>query len=236
MIFAQILAGGKGTRFGKTKLPKQFIKLGTKPIIIHTTDQFLLNPQIDHIIISVGKEWINHTENLIKKYYPNETKRISVVEGGETRNLTILKGCQFIKDKTKKKSLIITHDAVRPFITQRIIDDNIKAGMNTTCVDTVIPATDTIVHSINGKEINNIPIRNQYFLGQTPQTFQVDDFITLYNSLSKDEKETLTDACKIFIIKNKKVELVQGDIYNLKITHLEDLEIAKAILIKDSND
>ena len=236
MVFGQILAGGSGTRFGKTKLPKQFLKLGEKPIIVHTIDQFLQNPKIDKILVTVNKKWMNHTEDLIKKFYPKDINKIIVIEGGKTRNETILNGCLYAKENDSEKALVVTHDAVRPFITQRIIDDNIEAGMRANAIDTVIPSADTIVHSIDGKEITEIPVRGEYFLGQTPQTFKAGNFIDLYNSLTEKEKDILTDACKIFVIKGKTVKLVKGEIYNMKITHLEDLEIAKAILKKEEND
>lgn len=237
MVYGAILAGGKGTRMGVTNMPKQFLMLGKKPIIIHTLEQFLINPKIDFTLVLVPKEWLSHTKDIVKKYITDNSK-IQVIEGGETRNETILRGCQYVKENSKDKSnnLIVTHDAVRPFISQRIIDENIEQGLKNDAVDTVIPSADTIVESKDGKYISNIPVRSEYFLGQTPQTFSVDGFMDLYNGLTEEEKEILTDACKIFVIRGKKVGLVQGEIYNMKITKIEDLEIAKAILTKENHD
>lgn len=237
MIYGAILAGGKGTRMGVTNMPKQFLMLGKKPIIIHTLEQFLINPKIDLVLVLVPKEWLSHTKDIVKKYI-KENSKIEVIEGGESRNETILRGCQYAKEHSKDKSdnLIVTHDAVRPFISQRILDENIEQGLKNDAVDTVIPSADTIVESKDGQYISNIPVRSEYFLGQTPQTFSVDGFIELYNGLTDEEKEILTDACKIFVIRGKKVGLVQGEIYNMKITKIEDLEIAKAILTKENHD
>ena len=128
MIYAEILAGGTGKRFGNNDLPKQYNMLGSKPIIIHTIEQFVLNPKIDKIVVCTPKEWITYTEDLINKYIKGNNS-IEVTEGGSTRNETIINGCKYIEKKygLTDKDVIITHDAVRPFISQRIIEDNIKA-------------------------------------------------------------------------------------------------------------
>lgn len=229
MIYAEILAGGKGTRMGKTERPKQFLMLKNKPILIHTLEQFLKCENINKVLVCCPNEWVSYTEDLIKEYLPDSN--IDIVVGGSTRNETIMNGCKFIKEKYGLTSddKIITHDAVRPFVTERIINDNIKALEEAIAVDTVIPATDTIVESIDGKEISNIPNRAFMYQGQTPQSFNMEKLIDLYNSLTKEEKDILTDACKIFSIKGYKVSIVNGESYNIKITNITDLKIADAL-------
>ena len=127
----------------------------------------------------------------------------------------------------------MTHDSVRPFITLRMIQDNIALAQKHDAVDTVVEAVDTIVESTNGKFITDIPNRAHLYQGQTPQTFRCKDFIDLYGSLSAEEKEILTDACKIFVIKGKDVALAKGEYSNLKITTVTDLKIAKSMIEKD---
>lgn len=231
MTFAVILAGGKGTRMGNSEMPKQFLLLGDKPIMIHTIEQFLLNQQIDKIIVCSPKEWIPYTNDILKKYLFNNDK-VSVTQGGSTRNETILNGCMHIREKfgASSEHIIITHDAVRPFITQRIINENIEALKKYEVCDTVIGAIDTIIVSKDGEKIDEIPDRNFMFQGQTPQSFGLEAFIDNYNSLTDKEKEILTDACKIFIMKGKEVGCVKGDESNIKITNLYDLKIANAIV------
>lgn len=97
-------------------------------------------------------------------------------------------------------------------------------------IDTVISATDTIVQAEDGKFISDIPVRNQMYQGQTPQTFKVEEFIEVYNSLTEDEKNILTDATKVFVIRNKQVALVKGELYNIKITTKYDLKMANLML------
>ena len=236
MVYAAILAGGKGTRMGNTDLPKQFLMLGEKPIIIHTIEQFLLVSEIDKIIVCCPKAWIAHMEDLLKKYIP-ESMDVSVVEGGETRNETIINGCKFIEEKfgLKDEDVIITHDAVRPFVSTKLIKDNIVAIKSVDAVDTVIEAVDTIVESEDGDLVKNIPDRKMMYQGQTPQTFKIKKLMKLYKDLSKEEKEILTDACKIFVLKGSKVKMVNGDEFNMKITKLHDLKVARAILLERGN-
>ena len=233
MIYGEILAGGSGTRMGNTEMPKQFLMLGDRPIIIHTIEQFLINQSFSKIIVCCPKEWVSYTEDLLEKYNI-DTNRVDIAVGGSTRNETIMNGCKLIEEKygLTDKDIIVTHDAVRPFVNQRILDDNIKLAKKYAAIDTVVSATDTIVYSKDGKIISDIPNRKECFQGQTPQTFNIKKLIALFNSLTVKEKEILTDGCKIFSLKGESVGLVDGEVYNTKLTSLFDLKIAKAILME----
>ena len=231
MIFAAILAGGIGSRMGGTDTPKQFLALGNKPVIIHTIEKIVKNDDVEDIIVLTPKNIINHTNHLIEKYIPNNDN-IVVIEGGETRNGTILNSISYIEESygIDEESIIITHDSVRPFLTHRIIEDNIEAAKKYGACDTVIPATDTIVESINAKTIESIPVRDYYYQGQTPQSFNIKKLFNLITSLTEEESNILTDACKIFILKDEDVHLVDGEVTNIKITYPYDLKLANTIL------
>lgn len=239
MIYAEILAGGKGTRMGNTEMPKQFLKVGGKPIIIHTLEIFLLNSRFEKIIITTPSQWIQHTNDLINKYIPQDLmKKIKVCEGGTDRNESIMSGIRFIEKEygINDEDVIVTHDAVRPFLNHRMINENIDMAIEYGACDTVVPAFDTIVESKDGECISDIPRRDFMYQGQTPQSFNIRELVDLYNSLSKEEKEILTDAAKIFVVKGKKVKLVQGEVYNMKITTPYDLKLANALLRDELND
>ena len=232
MIYGGILAGGKGTRMGRTELPKQFLTIGSKPIMIHTIEQFLISNKVDKVIVATPENWKTYTEDIIEKYYPSND-RIDIIIGGTTRNETIINICKHIKEiSSDDENIVITHDAVRPFITQRIINDNIEALLDKEidAVDTVMPAFDTIVESTNNDIITNIPIRDYMYQGQTPQTFRVNELMETYSSLTEEEKDILTDATKIYVLRNKKVKLVMGETYNMKVTTQYDLKLANAIV------
>jgi 2-C-methyl-D-erythritol 4-phosphate cytidylyltransferase len=234
MVIGAIFAGGIGARMGNFDTPKQYLKLGTKPIIIHTIEKFFINPDIDEIIVLCPKSWIGHTRNLIEKSL-GKTGKVTVIEGGNTRNDTLNNALDYI-DKNfglDDETIIVTHDAVRPFVTHRIISDNIKAAKKYGACDTVVPATDTIVESLDGKLISSIPDRKVLYQGQTPQSFKAKLLKEACESLTEDEKRVLTDACKIFTIKNLPVKLVDGEVFNIKITYPYDLKVAQVMLEGD---
>lgn len=230
--YALILAGGIGQRMGNIEKPKQFIELKGKPILIHTIEKFYLNPAFQRILVLTPKQWMNHTENLLKKYIPDGGEKLVVLEGGATRNDTLMNGISYIEqgEGMDEETIVVTHDAVRPFVTARIIEDNIQAAKETGACDTVIPATDTIVTSKDGDIITEIPNRSMMYQGQTPQSFKARMLKELYLSLSEEEKQILTDAAKICVIKGKSVKLVDGEVYNIKITYPYDVDVAKSLL------
>ncbi len=232
MIFGAILAGGVGSRMHISDMPKQFLSLGNKPIIIHTLEKFLLCERIDEIYIGVHASWLAHMEDLIDRYIHLKKDRIHVVAGGSDRNSTIMNIVAAIETDHGESDdhYIITHDSVRPFVTDRILNDNVESVLKYKATDTVTEAVDTIVVSEDGKVISDIPDRRKMYQGQTPQSFQISLLKRLYGELSEDEKNILTDACKICVVRNVPVHLVAGEVSNLKITTVSDYNIAQAMV------
>ena len=232
MIFAAILAGGVGSRMNISDMPKQFLDLNGKPIIIHTLDKFLLSDKIDEIYIGVHPSWLLHMEDLIHQYVKIKEDKIHVVPGGADRNTTIMNVIEKIESDFGESDdhYIITHDSVRPFVTARIIEENIEMVQKYKACDTATGAIDTIVTSMDGKVISQIPERKYLYQGQTPQSFQMSLLKRLYHDLSEDEKEMLTDACKSCTVRDVRVHLVEGEVSNLKITTVSDYKIAKAMV------
>ena len=230
MIFGAILAGGTGTRMGIDK-PKQFLMLGNKPIIIHTIEKFLLCDRIDEVYVGVHPDWVGYTEDLIQKYVHTD-KSVVLVPGGKDRNGTIFNIVDKIEEKygESDEHVIVTHDSVRPFVTLRILNENIDAALECGACDTVIGAVDTIVVSEDGGVISEIPNRVKMFQGQTPQSFNMSMLKKLYHELSEEEKAVLTDACKICVVRNVPVRLVRGEVSNMKITTIDDMKMAQAML------
>lgn len=233
MVYGVILAGGIGSRMGSAEKPKQFLNIGQKPIIVHTVEKFVLCKEFEQILILCPKQWVEHTKSLVKKYVEDE--RIAVLEGGSVRNETIMNAIAHIESEgnLNDDTIIVTHDAVRPFVTHRMIEENIESAKKYGACDTVIPATDTIVESLDGEFISNIPDRSKLYQGQTPQSFNASKLKSLYNSLSEAEKEILTDAAKIFVLKGERVELVKGETFNIKITYPYDIAVAESLIRGD---
>ena len=232
MIFGAILAGGVGSRMNIADRPKQFLQLGDKPIIVHTLEKFLPCTRLDRVYVGVHPNWLLHMQDLLDKYVPDQKDMVTLVPGGGDRNNTIMNiASQIEKDFGESDDhIIVTHDSVRPFVTMRIIEENIDAALQYGAVDTVIEATDTIVVSEDAKIITEIPNRKKMFQGQTPQSFNLKLLKELYNDLTDEEKGILTDACKICVVRNKPVHLVRGEVSNLKITTISDYKIAQAMI------
>ncbi|MDO4632275.1 MAG: 2-C-methyl-D-erythritol 4-phosphate cytidylyltransferase [Eubacteriales bacterium] len=230
-VFGVVLAGGIGSRMGNVEKPKQFMEIGNKPIIIHTIEKFAVHPGFERIIVLSPKAWIGYTQDVIRKYLP-KTAEVDVIEGGSTRNETIMNAVRHIEKNygLDDETIIVTHDSVRPFVTHRILEDNIRSAKLSGACDTVIPATDTIVESADHQCITNIPDRKKMYQGQTPQSFRAARLREVYEGLSEEEKEILTDACKILVLKGEKVELVAGEVFNIKITYPYDLRVAESLL------
>lgn len=230
MIFAAVMAGGSGSRMGATALPKQFLSLGGKPVLIHTLEPFLRISNIDAVFVLTPPDWIDYTREQLRTYLPHAA--VAVTAGGATRNDTLLCAIRYVcaNYPVDEDTILLTHDAVRPFVTKKMIEDNIAAVREDGACDTVIPATDTIVRSTDGAFISDIPLRSELYQGQTPQSFRLLELQRTVESLTPQETAELTDACKIYAVRGKKVRLVAGSPSNMKITYADDLPLAEAIL------
>lgn len=232
MNYAIILAAGKGMRFN-SELPKQFHLIKDKPVIIHTIEKFLQYEEKMPIIVTIGDNYMEYAKDLLNKYLANDTESITLVNGGVTRTNSLINACNYIIENyhINEEDIILTHDAARPFINNRIIKDNIVALENADGVSTAIETFNSILE-VNGDNIVNVPKRANMNLVQTPQSFRLKEFIENYNTLTTEEKDSLVEATKSYVLRNKKVKTIRGELFNIKITTEYDLEIANAILEK----
>jgi 2-C-methyl-D-erythritol 4-phosphate cytidylyltransferase len=230
-VYGVVLAGGIGSRMGNAEKPKQFLELGDKPVIIHTIEKFVVHPGFEKVLVLAPQAWVSYTRDIVRKMIPLHEK-IVVLAGGSTRNETIMNTIRYIEEQGNldDETIIVTHDSVRPFVTHRILDENIEAAKQYGACDTVIPATDTIVESLDNTRITDIPNRKFMYQGQTPQSFRAKRLKEIYGALTEEEKAVLTDACKILVLKGEHVHLVQGEEFNIKITYPYDLVVAKTLL------
>jgi len=236
-VFAAILAGGSGTRMGNPDKPKQFWDLGGAPVVAQTVEKFCLVGEFEKIIVLTPETWMNQTRDICRRHLSAFLGRIEVVAGGVERNDTIMNAIDYIESTygLDDDTVIVTHDAVRPFVTYRIIQENIRAGREHGACDTVVPATDTIVQSKDGTMIADIPPRNEYYQGQTPQSFKAKMLKELFDQLPAEKKAMLTDACKICVLAGVPVALVRGDEANMKLTYTNDMRIARAMMEDDGS-
>ena len=222
-----ITAAGKGTRLVGTGIPKQFLRVRGKPILIYSAEAFNKNELIDEIYIVTSKEYIEEVERICRQYNINKLK--GVVEGGQTRQQSVFNGIIALKSHgNQDDDIILIHDGARPLVDDYIINLNIHACEQYNAVETVIPLTDTVVRSSNGQIVDEVPDRNELFQVQTPQTFK---FKLIYDAHKRFENLQLaTDDAQLVHNMGKTVHLVEGNKKNLKITTIEDLNIFNLLI------
>lgn len=229
MIFAIVLAGGNGKRM-RSEMPKQYLNLYRRPVAYYALNAFYSHKKIDKVIFVTSNDYFDLGLEISQKYFKSD---VLVCTGGKHRNESLMRGIEFIEEQfgLDENTIVLTHDAARPFVSEKMIDENIAAMKEADACDTCIPAVDTVITGENGYA-TSMPPREQVYCCQTPQTFKALKLKNLYYSLSEEQKMSLTDAGKIFYLCGEKVKIVQGDRDNIKITYPMDLEIAKAIMKK----
>lgn len=222
---AVILAGGVGVRVG-LGIPKQLIKIAGKSIVEHTLSAIQANDSVDEIIIMMNRETIGDLDHLRED--PEFSKLSRILPGGETRNETTRLALQAIPDADCK---VLFHDAVRPFIDNRIIDECVAALDAYDAVDTAIPSADTIIQVDENSCITAIPDRSVLRRGQTPQAFKIGTIRAAYERAALDPAFRATDDCGVVFtyLPDVPIFVVDGTPENMKVTDPIDIHIADKI-------
>lgn len=213
-----LLMGGQGTRFGQ-ELPKQFQLLGSKKVYEWTLEKFLQSQLFEEILLVCIPEWIENVEKETRNY-----KNVRVIKGGNFRQASSYNGLLACGDQT---NYVVIHDAVRPFVSERILQENVQAAEQFGAVDTCVPSADTIVHTLDQKKIHSIPFRKDYMRGQTPQSFA---YPLILEAHQNPLLENVSDDCQLVANLGKPIHIVRGEEENIKITSPLDLLFAEALL------
>lgn len=218
MNIAIILAGGLGARLGMS-LPKQFFKVAGKMVIEHAVDAFEKNEFIDEIAIVIDNHYIFMVEDMIVENGWQKVKRILI--GGKERYHSSLAAVNAYHDF--KQANLIFHDAARPLVSQRIINDVVNSMKDYNAVDVAINSADTII-KVDNDIITAIPDREKMRRGQTPQGFKQEIIAKAYELALKDENFKVTDDCGIVskYLPEEKIFVVKGEEVNMKLTYPED--------------
>ena len=227
MTNALIFAGGSGTRMNSKSRPKQFLQFYGKELIMHTLENFQNHFEINGIAVVCIEEWIPYLNKLLEKYGIDKVK--AVVSGGVTGQESIFKGLKAIKTFDKdEKSIVLTHDGVRPFINEDVISSCIKSVKEKGSAITVVPATETIITSEDGK-ISTITDRSKCCLARAPQCFYLDDILDAHHKAIKDGNLNMIDSASLMKFYGHELYTVQGNADNIKITTPADFYTFKAL-------
>jgi 2-C-methyl-D-erythritol 4-phosphate cytidylyltransferase len=223
---AIILGGGVGKRF-QGDIPKQFLPLGTRPMIVHTVEAFQLAPSIDAIVVVVPEGWEEQCFEDLAPY--NFDKVLGVITGGETRQLSCWQGLQYLAEDPP--SIVVIHDAARPLVTGGMIEQAVREGTRegTKGMTFALAVTDTIVESHDGA-ISRILPREELQQVQTPQAFPFQTLWEAHHTALEEGIKDATDDAGLVLRMGRPVRVVEGDPHNIKITGPADLEVARHLL------
>lgn len=232
MNIAVIFAGGSGTRMNTKSRPKQFLELNGKPIIIYTIELFDNHPLIDAIVVVCLQDWIPFLSKMLRKFEIN--KVISVVAGGDTGQSSIYHGLCAAESYVaevgdKERSVVLIHDGVRPLITEDTITDNIKTVLTSGACITCIPAYETFIIK-DTKERISIPKRANSLIARAPQSFYLDNIISMHRRAIAENRFDFIDSCSMVSFYGQSVETIIGPMENIKITTPMDYFMFRALV------
>ncbi len=230
---ALLIAGGSGARM-KQDIPKQFLTVNEKPVIVYTLEAFQNHPEIDSIAVVCLDGWEQVLWAYAKQF--NITKLEHVVAGGENGQSSIRNGVFELEKHFSPDDLVLIHDAIRPMISADIISDNIRVAMKYGNAITVIPCAEAMLTTENGEESSGSYPRDGLKRTQTPQAFHIGDICDLHRrALEKDITNSVA-SCTLMIEMGEKVYFSVGSEKNIKLTTVEDIDIFKALLIAKRSD
>ena len=227
MNIAVIFAGGVGRRMHMNDLPKQFLEVYGKPVIIHTLEKFENHDEIDAIVIACVKEWMPYMNELITKYHLQKVK--SVVMGGSTGQESIYNGLKAAEAIAYERAVVLIHDGVRPFINSEVISNNIKSVKEHGSAITTSKVTETILVVDETNRINEVPNRANSRVAKAPQSFWLDDILEVHEKAREEGKNDFIDSCTIMQFYGKTLHLVDGPIENIKVTTPQDIFTMRSV-------
>ncbi len=235
MNIAVIFAGGSGIRLG-AGVPKQFLEINGKPILIHTLQLFQKHSEIDKIYMAVLEDYIPYTKELVDEY--RVAKVAGIVPGGETAQDSIYLGLRAARKENPPESIVLIHDGVRPFVSYDVISANI--GMVKSCGNAITSTAcyETIMLSKDGRTVDTVPYRRESFSAQAPQSFRLGDILSYHEEIRKrpGKYEDIVDACTILKVLGIPAHIVEGNRGNIKVTTPEDVYMFRALLQYKENE
>ena len=212
---AVILAAGTGSRIGGEK-PKQFLLFDGKELFMHSLLTFASCKNIDEVLLVVNDLYNSDYVNIIKKY--EISKKLVLVKGGKTRQNSVENAIKYISENNEN-AIVLIHDAARPYVSEKIIRDNIEAAKKYECCTTAIPSSNSVYLTKDGNFVEEVN-RDSVYLAQTPQSGYLKIFQKAFENIDK----IYTDEAAIFASAGYVPHIVLGEEKNIKITYPEDLE------------
>lgn len=227
MNIALILAAGSGSRM-KQDIPKQFLTVHEKPVIVYTMEAFQKHPEIDKIAVVCLEGW----EPMVRAYGRqfSITKLCSVIPGGKTGQDSIRIGIAELQTKFDKEDFVLVHDGNRPLVTAEIISDNLSVARKYGNAITAIPCSEAILETDDGLTSTTDYQRERLKRTQTPQALRLGELAELHREALQQGIADTVASCTLMIALGRKVYFSRGSEKNIKLTTVEDIDIFKALL------
>ena len=230
MNTALIFAGGVGRRMNTGSVPKQFLEVDDKPIIIHTIEHFDKHPMIDKIVVVLVEDWIDRFKDMLVQF--GITKVVSIIPGGKTGQESIRNGLleiERVSGVPAEEVTVLIHDGVRPLINEKVITDNVNAVKEFGNAVTVVPAIETVIEIDNDGDIFKVADRSIYRLARAPQSFILADIINAHKRSLTDGTDYIIDSAMLMRHYGAILHTVEGPVENIKITTPMDYIVFKAM-------
>lgn len=222
MTTAIILSGGTGTRMGSER-PKQYIEVEGKPVLWYSLRIFEKHPLIDRFVVVAAVEWRDYVNDVIRK---SGMKKFSgFADAGSSRQQSIYNGILKVRDSgADDHDIVIIHDAVRPFVSEKVLADCVNMLDGADGAVPVLPVRDTVYRSVDGSHISALLNRDELFAGQAPESFRFGKYLSAHENLSEEELSLIRGSSEIAFKAGMKIRMFSGDETNYKITTPDDLE------------
>ncbi|MCQ2516596.1 MAG: 2-C-methyl-D-erythritol 4-phosphate cytidylyltransferase [Saccharofermentans sp.] len=230
MNYGLIFAGGVGNRMNSNAIPKQFLEIHGKPIIVYTLEHFENHPEIDAICVVIVQEWLDYMKGLVQKYNLSKVKWI--VPGGKSALESQYNGLVEVSKNTKSScDVVLIHDGVRPLIDEKTISNCIKGVHDYGSAITVAPAIETIIRTeSDGSTIKDTFSRTDCKLARAPQSFYVKDILSTHKQAQEDGFYSFIDSTSMMLHYGYSVHTVEGPSENIKVTTPSDFYACRALL------
>ena len=233
MNIALIIAGGSGNRMHQD-IPKQFLTVNEKPVIMYTLEAFEKHPEIDAIAVVCIEGWEHVLQAYSKQF--NISKLQYIIPGGSNGQGSIRNGVYELEKHFAEEDIVLIHDAIRPLVSAEIISDNIRVCREHGNAITVIPCAEAMLQTENGVASVATYPRDNLKRTQTPQAFHLKDICDLHRSAIEAGNTDSIASCTLIVEMGKKVFFSEGSEKNIKLTTVEDIDIFKALLAAKRSD
>ena len=228
-----LIAGGSGNRMHQD-IPKQFLTVNERPVIVYTLEAFQKHPEIDAIAVDCISGWEQVLWAYAKQF--NITKLKYVVPGGKNGQDSIRNGVFELEKHYAPDDLVLIHDAIRPMVSAEIISDNIRVARQFGNAITVIPCAEAMMQTEDGVVSTGSYPRDRLKRTQTPQAFRIADICDLHRRALEAGITNSVASCTLKIEMGEQVYFSAGSEKNIKLTTVEDIDIFKALLVASRSD